>query len=367
MDYLDDIDLFIELIMNSCIPDMVFLKSVLRLDLDDYRVHYYKAHYYQREYTSTWKSQCLMKAVDEIECSCRLIDSVNNNLTTGRNIVNGSHLFINGALQQERVSFSKVYHFAGELYAVYGDYEKSKFYYVKFHLSNKIAYRHYKTLFSFRAPSCYSLSDLKKRTITVCHPSVMNDPFDSLALSWSEILDKICKEKIHVGPLRDSYEYYRIRSFCSGKKKDVVGNILMWSHYADSHKGYCIEYEFDEDFERSEPFLYFRPVQYAKKSEQVNLTKMRSISSEFAFFVKHTDWRYEKEVRLLTYNPQKDSPYDSVPLRDHCRIKSIYFGLRCAQEVINKIVALLGCDVKYFRMTSDYNDIYRLKPVAYIV
>lgn len=52
---------------------------------------------------------------------------------------------------------------------------------------------------------------------------------------------------LHFASLAKSYQYYRIRSFCANtdtmkSDKTIPQNILMWSHYANGHKGICVKY-----------------------------------------------------------------------------------------------------------------------------
>lgn len=77
-------------------------------------------------------------------------------------------------------------------------------------------------------------------------------------------------------------------------------NILMWSHYAESHKGICLEYDSEE-----RPIKHWKNYKYHKikysKSRYIDLLES---GYEKAFFklvtTKSTDWEYEKEYRLIS-------------------------------------------------------------------
>ena len=75
-------------------------------------------------------------------------------------------------------------------------------------------------------------------------------------------------------------------------------SILMWSHYAESHRGFCLEMNVHED-DRYSPFCY--PVRY-----QANypLFDHFSTSSEerlqLMLLTKAKEWSYEKEWRILS-------------------------------------------------------------------
>lgn len=121
-------------------------------------------------------------------------------------------------------AISNAYAFAGMLYANLGDKELALKYYKGHHYMDVqwevspediMGVR----LFSFRRFSQHSLSDLINNEITVCRPQKMNDPFDSIFTLWVEHYAEFCKEKNHVDPFTNSFDYFRIRSFV----KDSMG------------------------------------------------------------------------------------------------------------------------------------------------
>jgi hypothetical protein len=112
-------------------------------------------------------------------------------------------------------------------------------------------------------------------------------------------------------------------------------NGLMWSFYADSHKGCCIEVEpvgnswtrLDVDYDST---IY-------------NLTANPSVKDILSRKSKH--WEHEQEVRFIkTLNSKKRiSPYLKV------RIKKIYLGMRMDardERVIKKIVETINKNKK---------------------
>lgn len=84
----------------------------------------------------------------------------------------------------------------------------------------------------------------------------------------------------------------------------------MWSHYADGHKGVCLEFEFENN-------KNFFEVMYNKKRKKLDLKELlykkfymlnqnEQIPDEalikllsFPFIVKYKDWNYEEEVRCI--------------------------------------------------------------------
>lgn len=263
-----------------------------------------------------------------------------------------------------------IYGLAGEIYADNNQFTESK-----------IAYQDYQlclcrlkglglneSLLSFRRYNEYSLSDLINNEITVCSPRVMNDPYDTLLLKWGDFM-KERKHKVHVKPFCDALESYRIRSFShlAGKDgKEMVSNTLMWSHYADQHYGFCVQYKFSDDFlkvteERRTVRLH--EIQYQPQDEPLKLNlEEGSIDTTVGLCTKQHQWEYENEARLIAYEPDVKGDFHSIPLDEGSHIEKIYFGYRCPDKHIDTIKKILAnqSQVKFLKMQSLPEDIYHL-------
>lgn len=68
-------------------------------------------------------------------------------------------------------------------------------------------------------------------------------------------------------------------------------NILMWSHYAQNHKGYIIGFDSEHSF-----FEYgVTKVQYSDERPYLDPTQSKQDAS--IFYTKSKDWKYEEEYR----------------------------------------------------------------------
>ena len=255
------------------------------------------------------------------------------------------------------------------------DAEALKYYqranYYKLFLKTEIENRNYVYLYSFRRFNEYSLSDLINNEISVSPSKNMNDPFDSIINLWGseEQLKETCKEHKHIKNLSRSFDYFRIRSFCNGETEEALGNLLMWSHYADEHRGYCVKYKLSKHFikqDENDSFehMFLKPIIYRKDEEKVDISELTTINTDLAFATKHESWGYENEVRLIVYNPNKEDAFYGIPLdKDSC-IEAIYFGCRCEQKTINTIKNLFSksdTPPKFYQMKLDRTDVYHLK------
>jgi len=78
---------------------------------------------------------------------------------------------------------------------------------------------------------------------------------------------------------------------------EVYDDILMWSHYADCHRGICLIYETNYEF-----FAHAQPVIYQQVRPRVNpIAQTTEESLDNAIFTKSSAWAYEKEWRILHY------------------------------------------------------------------
>ena len=79
----------------------------------------------------------------------------------------------------------------------------------------------------------------------------------------------------------------------------VPDDILMWSHYADSHKGFCIKLLDDEN----EPFIASTfPISYSDDYPIVNPIKDDvTLRMKKSLLTKAKHWEYEKEWRIIDH------------------------------------------------------------------
>src|SRR3990170_6529595 len=90
---------------------------------------------------------------------------------------------------------------------------------------------------------------------------------------------------------------------------EVPNDILMWSHYADSHKGVLIEFDLVKLFttlrNKNKGIAFeFDSINYVNCLPELNIGLIHKdeIRAEFKkmFFTKLDKWKYEREFRLLS-------------------------------------------------------------------
>lgn len=126
---------------------------------------------------------------------------------------------------------------------------------------------------------------------------------------------------------------FRVGCLCTNYK-----NNLMWSHYADSHRGFCVEYDFcDADASTPLPF----PVVYSNIRPQVPWGEALARSPEntakatsnlmIGLLTKDKCWEYENEWRYLVV--ESASPSLKMP-----KISCIYLGALIEDKNRDKIL-----------------------------
>lgn len=153
----------------------------------------------------------------------------------------------------------------------------------------------------------------------------------------SERLENILKYQIRSEVISDKIDDKNIGITCLSEKWD---SILMWSHYANNHKGYCVG--FDEKLLRySQLFDKIKRVEYSEEYPELNPLHRDKKSDELKYFVKSLEWEYEKEFRLLNlYLSGENSASDRKIQLQNNFIKEIILGLNTPKEHKKEIISI---------------------------
>lgn len=277
-----------------------------------------------------------IKAKQEIEFAIELLRSPANKL---------EYFFCNE---------KDIFRLAGKIYANLGEVEKSKdcynkFQYYSIQLNSGFEDSDSAVLYSFRSVSVFSLSDLIQKAITVCNPSKMNDPFDSLFRLWADKDNQISISENNTGkglePFLNSFNYYKIRCFVGNKTltsdNKIVKKILMWGHYADGHRGFCIKYRLSKAFIKKDKnanysHLYLKRINYQPHLEKKKI-RVNTMNTDELYALKSNEWKYENEVRLISYDSSCEEDHLQIQLDDKSAIEAIYFGYLCPENTIKTI------------------------------
>jgi hypothetical protein len=119
----------------------------------------------------------------------------------------------------------------------------------------------------------------------------------------------------------DLRRYLRERTGVCCFFRGAITDSLMWAHYGDSHKGFCVEYEVEEDLISP---LY--PVMYTNNLPRPSISELLLCPMEAFIKIltsKSLQWSNENEYRMIYLNEIKDGesgksvtlPPDIKPVR----------------------------------------------------
>jgi hypothetical protein len=286
-----------------------------------------------------------------------------------------------------------------------------------------------KSIYKFSPPNKYFFDNLSNCQFYCNHYTSFNDPFEcwciektgipdpvkekdrynSIASAWgydpedrNEFIE-YCSEFDHDYSMRVAHcvESARISCFC--KRKD---NLLMWAHYADGLRGFCLEFDktkilknnlydaeiFDVKYQVVPPVVdtmlyevandqiwYHEMVIEEEESKkkyignyvpdkllpeyQIALleAKKRLLDLYFKMLCyKPINWKYEEEVRLVYHTKSKDKHGESYKYKASA-IKSIIIGERASEDNINLLFEILKKKelnipmYKVYRNQNNYN------------
>lgn len=147
---------------------------------------------------------------------------------------------------------------------------------------------------------------------------------------------------------------YKTKGVCCFSKTN--DNLLMWSHYASSAKGFCLEF----DCSNSDDFSRLFPVEYVEKPPEIDYKKAFDIDSLYfaktLLCTKSLNWKYEKEWRLIHNEINKLYTYHSESLT------GVYFGPEIDREFLEIICLIIqgqNPDVKFYQGTRA-TDLYKV-------
>ena len=155
---------------------------------------------------------------------------------------------------------------------------------------------------------------------------------DDLQKNWKELM--AFKYKLGIYSLSTS-------------DKDFPDNELMWAHYANSHKVFCIAYDVEklEDSEKFSLDVNCMTINYSENPPQIEITDIKNPNFIIKLFgTKSPVWQYEKEIRLLytNYGMKKYNPF---------ALKAIYFGLNMDKQYQTQIIEKLeNRDIRCYKM-----------------
>jgi hypothetical protein len=226
-------------------------------------------------------------------------------------------------------------------------------------------------LFRYNAINKNFLDSLVKSELYFARRDELNDPFDcNVDISRAankliaqgiktDLLEKFCKGDYGLDMFNRNIEPFYTCSFSL-----AVNQTLMWSHYAENHKGVCLRYDFPETFSDNEDEI----IDVSKVSYEPNaITKwltdnINLFDTDHKKFIinllktlllsKAPLWAYEKETRIIcSINGLFEIPRETLT--------RVTFGLQTTKadkSLIRSIINKYYSDVKFAEVIRTDDD-----------
>lgn len=226
-------------------------------------------------------------------------------------------------------------------------------------------------LWKFKPINKYLIESLVNCSLYFAKPDTLNDPFDcnidlKKVLTRAE-LSAIGDRKSFLKSLLDDPQFFKNWKtifdnigVCSFSR--VNADRLLWSHYADEHRGVCLEYEFrascflnpEFDLTAAGNVEYLtEPLTEWLKNAPIEMDSFVEGLIHKYLKTKSPAWEYEKEARIIRSN------HGSFQLGDNF-LRQVYFGLQTSQSDIDLVTKLAqyysGCTnfAQFIRDETDF-------------
>jgi len=206
------------------------------------------------------------------------------------------------------------------------------------------------TLYKYRTINKRLIESIINQTLYFARPDALNDPFDcriDLQKAFRRAAMSATDERRNfLSSFLATPEFFRnwrstfdTMGVCCFSR--TFSETLLWSHYAEEHKGVCLEYQFrgasllgNITAAQNVEYLDDPLVPWLVEEAPMDMTEF---AKELAFRYLRTKcpaWKYEQEARIIR---QESGPFkfQGVLLTEVC------FGLRTPQDDIDLVTKLV--------------------------
>jgi hypothetical protein len=205
-------------------------------------------------------------------------------------------------------------------------------------------------LYKYRALDVRTLSALATNRLFFVDYKLFNDPFDCQAVKK---LDAEAQNSLRTWTEEfDALDRFRVCQLSA-----VRDDVLMWGHYGDSHRGFCLEFRPRNDAAFSEmcfPVIYqpeYPDLNGSEKSpEEVPHPLLRLLMT------KSEQWSYESEWRMVLHVEAEEKIPPATEFQyDPQVLTGIIFGLRMPDDH-KRLIRLVTANHKHLRFYQATRD-----------
>lgn len=187
------------------------------------------------------------------------------------------------------------------------------------------------SVFKYFGVQDHNIKGFKRSYLYYSNYSNFNDPFDcNIELVSFDREKKKTRHKRKEKILKENIKNLGICCFSRN-----VNSILMWSHYASKHKGFCLEFHYNNSSEGINPLDIIYSNDFIKAAFHKN-----SLDALFhLIYTKAKDWEYEKELRSIKINLLNDEAR-KIPYKKE-ELKAIYLGVNIDSAIKEKLLEIV--------------------------
>ncbi len=165
----------------------------------------------------------------------------------------------------------------------------------------------------------WALESMRLRRLKLATLEDMNDPFELLGIEYKTPEDRaFFQEELKPEMNRT------IGILCFSRKWN---NPVLWSHYADKHRGLCLGFDIPDQWAKKVTYVKQRlkaAIEHDNPSDDTNSPGYKLVTT------KYSHWKYEDEVRLIfpLEHVQCEGSNYFVPYSDILSLQEVVVGLR---------------------------------------
>lgn len=160
----------------------------------------------------------------------------------------------------------------------------------------------------------HALEDVEKKRIRISEIDQLNDPFELWCVSQE---DKQIRVALRNYKNKMSQRFGLI-CFC-----EHWHNPLLWSHYADKHRGMCLGFDVDD--------RGLRAVKYVGERSDLKMPPNKESADEL-LFTKYRDWQYEEEWRNWFQLDEREDGHYFYPFDRLVQLREVIVGPLCPES-----------------------------------
>jgi len=188
--------------------------------------------------------------------------------------------------------------------------------------------------------ACYGLEGIRKRRLKIARIMELNDPFEFLGVNLKD-------RKFRKAIRETKQELSKSKGILCFSK--TWRNPVLWSHYADKHKGLCLSFEVENKLLGKVDYVDSRlPV-----PTELNEEFMKKL-----LFTKFRHWEYEQEYRVYVQLEEEEDGMYFAKYSNELRLKKVIVGSRSSvtRAELTNALGDLNNNVETFKARAGFQE-----------